>query len=81
MPSYIFEVSDDGAKEEGDPLVLPDDAAAREEALRAISEIMSGDMPNGDQKTLIIRVRPAGGRVVLTVKLQLEVCWHYVVAP
>jgi hypothetical protein len=76
MPSYIFEISEDGQTEPGDFVELDDDSAAREEAMRAIGEIMSGEMPNGDEKVLEVQVRRAEGARILTVRLRLETEWH-----
>ena len=76
MPSYIFDITEDGQIEPGDEFELADDAAAREEAMRAIGEIMSGDMPNGDEKILAVHVRRAEGTGILTVRLRLETEWH-----
>jgi hypothetical protein len=76
MPNYIFEVSEDGRSEGGDLLELADDQAARAEAMRAVGEMMAGEMPNGDRKLLEVEVRHAEGAKILTVRLRLETEWH-----
>jgi hypothetical protein len=76
MPSYIFEITEDGQIEPGEEFELADDTAAREEAMRAIGEMMSGEMPNGDEKSLAVYVRRAEGPGILTVRLRLETEWH-----
>ena len=76
MPNYIFEVNEDGRSERGDLLELADDKAARAEAMRAVGEIMSGEMPNGDSKLLEVHVKHAEGGRILTVRLRLETEWH-----
>jgi hypothetical protein len=76
MPSYIFEIEEDGQTEPGDLLELASNTAAREEAMRAVGEIMSSEMPNGDSKLLEVHVRQAEGARILTVRLRLDTVWH-----
>lgn len=76
MPSYFFEITEDGQREPGDAVELADDSAARAEAMRAVGEIMSGEMPNGDTKSLEVVVLRGSRDPLLTVRLQLDTEWH-----
>jgi hypothetical protein len=76
MPKYIFEVAEDGQTDPSVTLDLADDRVAREEAMRTIGEIMSGDLPTGDSKSLAIYVRYAKGDGIFTIRLKLETEWH-----
>jgi len=76
MPTYIFDITEDGQTEPSVTLELAGESAARAEAMRAIAEMMSGEMPNGDKKELEVLVKRDSGTDVLTVRLTLDTEWH-----
>jgi hypothetical protein len=74
MAIYYFDVDDNGT-------VYPDDqgtdcdtfARVKEEAIRALVEMIQERLPDGDRHRLTIKVRNDSGGVVLQVSLNFEV--------
>ncbi|MBA1144792.1 DUF6894 family protein [Mesorhizobium neociceri] len=74
MALYYFDVDDNGT-------VYPDDQGTdcetfdrvKEEAIRALVEMIRDSLPNGDRHRLMIKVRDDGGGVVLQVSINFEV--------
>ncbi|RUW61610.1 hypothetical protein [Mesorhizobium sp. M7A.F.Ca.US.008.03.1.1] len=74
MPLYYFDVDDNGT-------VYPDDEGSdcdtfdrvKEEAIRALVEMIQNSLPDGDRHKLVIKVRDDRGGVVLQVSLNFEV--------
>ena len=74
MAFYYFDVDDNGE-------VFPDDQGTecvtfdqvKEEAIRALVEMIRDSLPDGDHHRLTIKVRNDGGGVVLKVSLSFEV--------
>ncbi len=74
MPRYFFDTYD------GDHF-LPDDqgielenlAAAKAEASRGLADMAGDELPDGDQRSFVVRVRDEAGEVVLQAALSLVV--------
>jgi hypothetical protein len=74
MALYYFDVDDNGT-------VYPDDQGTdcdtfdqvKEEATRALVEMIRESLPDGDHHRLMINVRDYGGGLVITVSLNFEV--------
>jgi hypothetical protein len=74
MTLYYFDVDDNGE-------VFPDDQGTecvdlkqvKQEAIRALVEMIRDSLPDGDQHILRIKVRSEGGDWVLQVALNFEV--------
>ena len=74
MALYYFDVDDNGE-------VYPDDQGTecatfdqvKEEAIRALVEMIRESLPDGDHHRLTIKVRNDGGGVILQVSLNFEV--------
>ncbi len=74
MPRYFFDTYD------GD-LFLPDDqgielenlAAVKAEASRGLADMAGDELPDGDQRSFVVRVRDEAGDVVLQAALSLVV--------
>lgn len=74
MALYYFDVDDNGT-------VYPDDEGTdcdifdqvKEEAIRALVEMIQERLPDGDRHRMMIKVRDDGGGVVLQVSLNFEV--------
>lgn len=76
MPRYFID-TDDGStrvRDEGG-LDLPDAAAARAEAIRALPDMARDTMPNGDRRTLVSEVRDERGTVVYHATLTFAGRW------
>lgn len=74
MPRFYFDLLDGerlGMDEEGVECIDPE--AARKEAAVTLSEIMRDAMPDGDQRTMAIRVRGESGETVLMMSLVFTV--------
>ena len=74
MTLYYFDVDENGT-------VYPDDQGTdcetfdrvKEEAIRALVEMIKDSLPDGDRHRLIIKVSDDGGALVLQVSLNFEV--------
>lgn len=76
MADFLFDVSEDGVIELAeDALEFADEQAAKEQAMKAIGELMAAALPNGDRKTLRIDVRYPDGRRFGSVRLELSSEW------
>ena len=74
MPRFFFDTYD------GDRFILDDTGiemedleAAKAEAQKALPEMASDRLPDGDQRTFIVSVRDEAGQVVLRAALSLVV--------
>ncbi|TRC98365.1 hypothetical protein FJV76_13800 [Mesorhizobium sp. WSM4303] len=74
MALYYFDVDDNGT-------FYPDDEGTdcdtfdrvKEEAIRALVEMIKDSLPDGDRHKLVIKVRDDGGDLVLKASLNFEV--------
>ncbi len=74
MPRYFFDTYD------GD-LFLPDDqgielenlAAVKAEASRGLADMAGDELPDGDQRSFVVKVRDEAGEVVLQAALSLVI--------
>jgi hypothetical protein len=74
MPRFYFDLDDTGTRQQGcDAVDLPDTRRARQEALRALGEIVRDEMPDGDYRDFTINVRDESRALVLTATLSLRV--------
>ncbi|MER8430065.1 DUF6894 family protein [Mesorhizobium caraganae] len=74
MALYYFDVDDNGAvysDDEGTDCATFD--KVKEEAVRALVEMIKDSLPDGDHHRLTIKVRDDGGVVVLQVSINFEV--------
>jgi hypothetical protein len=76
MPSYVLDFATDGTWYLGDPVELPDDAAASGQAIRAVAELIAATTPEATHRLLEVFVRRSTGEKVLTVSLDLQARWH-----
>jgi hypothetical protein len=74
MALYFFEFDDNGDvfhDDQGTECV--DLNQVKQEAIRALVEIIKDSLPDGDQHVLRIKVRSEGGDLVLQIALNFEV--------
>lgn len=74
MAFYYFDIDDNGDvfhDDQGTECV--DFNQVKEEAIRALVEIIKDSLPDGDQHSLRIKVRSEGGELVLQVAISFEV--------
>jgi hypothetical protein len=74
MPRYFFDTTDTGMShtdDEGTELANLD--AARSEALAMLGGIARDELPDGDAREFIVRIRGDSGAVLLTASLVLRV--------
>jgi hypothetical protein len=74
MRRFFFD-SDDGEThvEDKDRLELEGIEAARQQAQAALADLVRDALPDGDQRTLTIRVRDETGKTVLKAALSMMV--------
>ncbi|HTJ58031.1 MAG TPA: hypothetical protein VL418_10760 [Devosiaceae bacterium] len=75
MPRYFF-VIDDGISttDDSEGLELPNLGAARREAVRALTEIASEELPDdGDQRGLCVKVLDGAGRHLLSALVSFQI--------
>ncbi|UVF22838.1 hypothetical protein HPT29_028470 (plasmid) [Microvirga terrae] len=74
MPRYFFDTYD-GERFVPDPdgVDLPDLAAAKAEAQKALTDIARDALPNGDQRTFMVSVRGGTGELLARASLTLIV--------
>jgi hypothetical protein len=78
MPRYFFDTTNgETAYVDTDGLDLADDEEARTHALDALPDMASDDMPNGDDRRLVVTVRGEDGAVVYTASLTLRGRWNH----
>ena len=71
MPRYFFDTYDgDQFVPDSNGLELPDLAAAKREAQRALADIARDALPAGDQRTYFICVKDETGQVLLRAGLK-----------
>ena len=74
MALYYFDVDDNGTVYSDDQGTECDTFdRVKEEAIRALVEMIKDSLPDGDHHRLIIKVRDDGGALVLQVSLNFEV--------
>src|SRR5690349_8380141 len=77
VPRYRFDI-DDGrrniADTEGSNLL--DREQAREEAINIALELARDGLPDGDQRTVLCKVRDDAGALVLRVSLSINAEWN-----
>ncbi|UVF18075.1 hypothetical protein HPT29_016325 [Microvirga terrae] len=74
MPRYFFDTYDgDQFVPDSNGLELPDLAAAKREAQRALADIARDALPDDDQRTYFISVKNEAGQMVLRAGLTLFV--------
>ena len=73
MPRFYFD-SRDGERlvRDEDGLDLPDLAAAREEASRALGEIIKDILPDGDERVIAIAARGENRRLLFTATITFK---------
>jgi hypothetical protein len=74
MPWFYFDLLDGeklGVDDEGVECESPE--AARKEAAITLGEIMRDAMPDGDQRTMALRIRGESGQIVLMLSLVFTV--------
>jgi hypothetical protein len=74
MALYYFDVDDNGTVYRDDQGTDCDTfGRVKEEAIRALVEMINDSLPDGDHHRLTIKVRDEGGGMVLKVSLNFEV--------
>lgn len=74
MPKYIFALHDGAKTVPNFACELPDLSAARQEAVRALTEVARDELPNdGDRLGMWVSVQDEWGRKLLTASLEFEV--------
>lgn len=77
MPRYFFDTTNgETAYVDTDGMELVDDEDARKHALEALPDMASDDMPDGDDRRLVVKVRGEDGLVVYTASLTLKGRWR-----
>ncbi len=74
MPRYFFDIHD-GARFTADETGVELDGieAARQEASRALGELVREILPDGDQREILIEVKDEAGQRVLVAKLSVSI--------
>ena len=76
MPRYFFDTDDgDLGIRDDEGYELPDDAAARREAMSALPDMARDKLPDGDRRTFSAVVKDATGRAIYSAVLSLEGGW------
>jgi hypothetical protein len=76
-PRFFFDTYDGQTLvEDEEGLELEGPQAARDQAQAALADMVRDVMPDGDQRTLTIRVRNESGKTVLKATVSLMVEWE-----
>ncbi len=76
MPGFLFDITEDGDALPAEELIeLADENAAKNQAAKAIGELMVEALPNGDSKKLRIAVKAADGALVVAMRLEFATEW------
>jgi hypothetical protein len=74
MPRYFFDTTDTGLSQIDDVgTELIDLEAARGEALAMLAGIARDELPDGDAREFVVRIRDDAGSILLTASLSLRV--------
>lgn len=78
MPQFHFDIIDTGLFERDEHgLELPSTGAARKQAVSTLAGIAREELPDGDFREFVIRVRDGQGeKPVLTASLTMKVEWR-----
>ncbi|HVI76661.1 MAG TPA: hypothetical protein VM715_00555 [Candidatus Acidoferrum sp.] len=77
MPRYFFDVTDTrDSSRDSEGVEFPSLKAARAEALRTLGEIAKHELPDGDRRNFVIRIREKSGPPILSATLTLRVETH-----
>ena len=76
MPRYYFDSAEnENVVRDDEGQLLPDDQAARNEAIRALPEIAASELPDGPEHSFWVRVRDEGGEYIFHASLDLKTHW------
>lgn len=76
MPRYFFDVLDgDRHTRDDEGLVLVDRESARREAIASLIDIARDELPDGDRRSFVVRVREGSARYLLAAKLAVDADW------
>ena len=74
MPRFFFDIHDgENFKPDRQGVELEDLEAAKDEAKKTLSEIVKGEMPDGDRRDFTVDVKNVAGQIVWRVTLSLVV--------
>jgi hypothetical protein len=74
MPRYFFDTTDTGLSQTDDVgTELVDLEAARGEVLAMLAGIARDELPDGDAREFVVRIRDDAGSILLTASLSLRV--------
>lgn len=76
MPRYFFDVMD-GERQTSDDegLVLANRETARREAIASLIDLARDELPDGDHRSFVIKVREDDGDYMLAATLSLDSDW------
>jgi hypothetical protein len=76
MPRFFFDI-DDGESREADSRgsELPNAQAARNAAIAILPDVAREELPDGDRRTFMCKVRDESGNVVFIATLSLVAEW------
>jgi hypothetical protein len=74
MPRFFFDIHDgEDSTTDRDGLELADLEAAKEEAKKALPDMVNDTMPDGDRRDVTVDVKNAAGQIVWRITLSLVV--------